>query len=373
MKGIHPSTDTALQFEMDTLDLACSTSDEDGVQILYHRRCIDAPKTTAATAHADNSSIIGRRKRSSFFFWCRQQGSFPHGANMCTTACLQVGMAVLCRQLDLAAAERDPLREEARLLSALNWCMNAGNVVQGRVEGMLNRGCGLGGLALSNQKHHMLSINDIIRILGINLASLRIGLEEMVVCRKGENTPIKERHASGTRTTGAEEIAGGRPMLKYEPCSCFITLGHIPECMQLVSPMMLASQQQHHPPGCTDCSVAIITAHGHSVLSCCYYHSGDQHASYSFFDPLPGKLAVGLTSVQLCQLVRDALRIPSSACGTAAMEGGSVQVVLAEDAGMLKDGIRKRSRNGTELQQKHYAEDAAGDFYADVTILHIMQ
>jgi hypothetical protein len=285
---------------------------------------------------------------------------------MCTTACLQVAMAVLCGQMDLRMAERDPRRHQSNILSVLNWCMEAGSVVHGRVEGMLNRNCGdlwtnKWSPAHSTQQHHMLSVNDIIRILGINMSFLKVGIAELMVCRKGLHTILQERH--GLQESGE---VGRRCMLKYEPDLCFVTLAHIPDCMQLARMPL----QRSNPA--TDATVAIITAHGHSVAAACYYHccnSGlgdDDCARYSFFDSLPGQMAVGLEKKQLVSLVKEALNIPVRACGS---EEEICRTSTQEEAQFMKGErtrIRKIKRGLPDVLQDD-------DFYADVTLLHIMR
>lgn len=296
-------------------------------------------------------------------FECRSQLCYQHGSQMCTTACMQVCIAVLCSKLDLLRAELAPWTKELRdaVHENLNWCMEAGNVVHGRVEGMLNtRQHSTASVPGSGGRHFMLSVNDIVKILGINLSALHIGMDELLVSLKGCSTGMKQRPVASPK-----DGQKGCCMLKYEPVSCYISLSHLPACMEL-------QVQPHQGPSAQRVSTSIITANGHSVCCACYYPSGGEIPSYSFFDPLPGTMCVGLSGSQMVTMVKDAIRIPSGVCW------GSKPFPLVR-------GVNKRHRKAERSKKGSHEIDGEGSsshggrgmeldsFYADVTTLHILE
>lgn len=312
---------------------------------------------------------------SDHVFWCNQQGSYQHGAQMCTTACMQVGMATLCGQLDPEAACRAAGRGDDAVCTAfvgtLNWCMNAGSIVHGRVEGILGRRDSGGGFFGQQHRSRMISVNELITVLGIDLPALGVGVEELVVCNKGLDTRmlIKEEEEEGERDEGISPK-------KYEPESCFIGLAHLPMCM-------LTRGGQNKKKGR---SVALVTANGHTVCaSCC----GEE--CYSLFDPMPGQMWVGLSGAQMSSKLQRVLGMPSSVRGSPE----DVRFVSAKDAvkdkkrnkmvkrfpnsggwedcgdGILRSGSKKIKK--AQQQEQQHGDDYLGDdsFYADVTVLHV--
>lgn len=273
--------------------------------------------------------------------WCNQQGAYRHGAQMCTTACMQVGMAVLCGQLDPEAAWRAAAtRDEAacqEFVGMLNWCMSAGSIVHGRVEALL-------GLRefLPAAQSRMVSVNELVTVLNINLPALGVGLDELVLCKQGLDTRLLQR---------------GEGLL-YQPESCFIGLSHLPLCML---------------KGSSGTCVALVTANLHTVCVVC---SGSEH--YALFDPMPGQMWVGLSSAQMVCKLQRMLSMPSS------LRGSREDISIVEKA----EGTRKkRNKMGKAGSSGNAQWQDCGDgvqccrsssgpseqhaFYADVTLLHV--
>lgn len=263
-----------------------------------------------------------------FAFACQKQSSYPHGSQMCTTACMQVGMAILCRQLDLrgshaAFAARDT-RACTRVSGMLNWCMNASSTVHGRVEALLAaKDCEkqLWGMPPSR----MVSVNELVRLLGISMDALHVSMHEFFICSEGLRTRAVEVDCAEKNSP----FFG----LRYRMQSCFISLTHLPVCMQL--PVVVAEGAEESAPrsdenrcaidliiGSSSSSrscVALLTGNFHTVCAACYYSPqatpGDgegQPCMYAVFDPMPGRLWVGLTGPQMVLLIQEQLGIPSS-------------------------------------------------------------
>lgn len=353
-------------------------------------------------------------------FWCNQQWKYPYGSNMCTTACMQVAMAILCGQLSLArqgrksqqglgeegaghnlarqgrnsqqglgeSSDSDETAEAAKIVGMLNWCMQAGSVVHGRVGAILNskdagpRGKGVHHVALPSASR-MISVNDLITLLGINMDALNVGIKELLVCSKGLGTRmVIEKDGLHTQ---------------YAPEKCFIGLSHLPLCM-VPSSASLSSGDKGVAV------VALVTANCHTVCCacyCCFCCTGMQHLEYALFDPMPGQLAAGLSGDQLVAGLKSQLGIPPGVCG----QGGDVSFVDAEEVRREKavaakqtervggdggnedtdarwedcclddDGVTmiqcKRSSCGKKKARKKDSGERLDTFYCDVTILYM--
>ncbi len=263
-------------------------------------------------------------------FWCNQQGSYRHGAQMCTTACMQVGMAILCKQLDPSSAWQAALRRDQMACNAfvqtLNWCMNTGSIVHGRIESILS---GNGFYSPSR----MISVNELITVLKIDLGALGVRLDELVLCKRGVDTRLLV--GGGGSSSSSSRIAG---QLLYEPEHCFVTLSHLPLCMQTTN--------RSKP------SVALVTANGHTL--CVAFCEG----RFALFDPMPGQMWVGMSGAQLASKVQRMLGMPSCVLGN-----GVENVCVVDKASV---GKKKRSKMVGSSK-----EDEDDLFYADVTILHV--
>ena len=145
---------------------------------------------------------------------------------MCTTACMQVAMAILCRQINICR-EHASISCHSALLQTLNGCMHVGCVVHGRVERILNaRTRGEAGVGANR----MVSVNELLSTLCIDLGSLGVITEELVVCMQGRGTILKRRVA-----------CNNAQHLVYEPTSCFICLDQLPACMLVSLPNAAAA------------------------------------------------------------------------------------------------------------------------------------
>lgn len=274
-------------------------------------------------------------------FWCNGQGSYMHGATMCTTACMQVGMAMLCGQIDLVHISAGPHTAgstEKQVSGALNWCMNAASTVHGRIETLLHRREQQQAQQQSLSRHlgqycndemhpslspnRMVSVNEVITLLGINLGSLGVCMEELVVCKTGVETRLKER--------GLQDASAKKRSLKYEAESCFVGLGHVPLCMEVSHGGGACSENGASQ---AECCVAFFTANSHTVCAACYPRGGRGLGAaweYAFFDPSPGQLQTGLSAAQLVSAVARTLSVPPSVCS-------SVEAVrqMAEELGAM--------------------------------------
>ena len=236
---------------------------------------------------------------------------------------------MLCKQVDLALVTlpSQPLAGVTSLTQQLNWCMSVSSVVHGRVEMFLNmreeaalqqQGAGVsnGGSSGSGPRPcpRMVSVHELIRTLNVDLNVLGIGMHKYILCsRRGCKTRLQLRKppsgeaalAAAAPTTTAsrgrvedEPSSGG---LKYAASSCFISMAHLPRCMEVVGVPSAA----HASPRMM--SVALATANGHTVCAV-YYAQG----KYGFFDPAPGHLTLGLSAVQMTNMLGGALHMPAS-------------------------------------------------------------
>lgn len=299
---------------------------------------------------ADGPPVLQQQYHRQRVFWCNGQGSYRHGATMCTTACMQVGMAMLCAQIDLGNITAEPYITnvvEERVSSTLNWCMNAASTVHGRIQTMLHRreqlashsymnDGGRGSCSAMYPENRMVSVNEVVTLLGINLGALGVCMEELVVCKRGVSTRLQERASEGL-SLAQESLKKGRS-LKYEAESCFVGLGHVPLCMELVNISRCSGGGGgggRDNQGVSDCCVAFITANNHTVCAACYpsQQSGGE-SEYAFFDPSPGQLQTGMSAAQLVHVVSRTLAIPSSVCS-------SVEEVrrMAEECGAGTEAI----------------------------------
>lgn len=320
---------------------------------------------------------------------------------MCTTACMQVGMALLCGQLDLCSASlsgaafgsssssKDPV------VDTLNWCMGAASTVHGRLESILNfrdqREAAAAAAASGTRRtaearfhsqpsNRMVSVNELVNLLGINLAQLGMRTEELFVCSRGLQTRVKVR--SNRESTTA---------LKYEAESCFVSLGHVPICMELDRGRVC---------------LAFFTASCHTVCAACYTFGKDYDAAsqagpvlpmqrplYAFFDPSPGQLQVGISGAHMVRSVQNALGIPVSLCSQVKYLRQMAEHTRTNPPDLWKQ--RKKKISGEEIRRVQWAanenedgvlvgtttdkccagekggEESEDDFQCDVTLMYM--
>lgn len=309
---------------------------------------------------------------------CQTQFSFANGSNMCTTACMQVGMAILCNQVNLGGvSSRSDSEIQQSLGSILTWCMEVSSVVHGRVEGILEGGS-------VSHRSRMVSINELVRTLHIDLKSLGIGVEELMVCRRGAGTPIRTRVrpreqddgcSSSLQQSGSKKRRMISSWLKYEADSCYISLEHLPTCM------LLASSTDADSSGNMTC-VGMATANGHTVCVCCYKDSsGALQERYALFDPAPGRLCMGLSARQLVDMLKVSLSIPESAVRSSTTSHvqqshdatrGNNEGEEGEERDDTTAAIRRKKKRcndgSSSLHDLH--KDA---FYCDVTLFYIQE
>jgi hypothetical protein len=265
----------------------------------------------------------------------QKQFSFPNGGHMCTTACMQVAMAILCKQINVCSENALP-SEHAALVHGLNGCMRVGSVVHGRVESILNARVPGGCFAQGGARDRMVSVNELLSILRIDLGTLGVCTEELLVCAQGRGTTLKLRVHSGS--------LDGSCHLLYEPTSCFICLDQLPGCM-LVAPSACE--------GGGVC-VALVTANGHTVCVACYGF-GDR---YAFCDPAPGEFCIGLSGTEMVEGLRHALRIPE-------------EVVFSSNKRVGSNRRRGGGSSKNNIQNLLADEDCLIEFHCDVTLFYM--
>ena len=298
-------------------------------------------------------------------YWCNQQGMYRHGAQMCTTACMQVGMAVLCGQLDLQRMNSLP---PSSIENTLNWCMNAASTVHGRIESILRR------RDCSTSGSRMISVNELITVLEINLPLIGVQLDELMLCQRGTETRL---------------LHSRKGLLKYEAEFCFIGLKHLPMCM-----VPKKGEGSNSAPGSV---AALVTANGHTVCAVCYVgrDSGgvdvEQNVQYALFDPMPGQMHVGLSAAQMGSGLQRMLSIPSCIVADGDVVVSAVDEELDSKGKkrnkMMRDGrgcaasedrweecgegiqCIVQSKQGALEKRSLPVEEAL--FYGDVTLLHM--
>lgn len=98
------------------------------------------------------------------------QRAYPHGTHMCTTACMHVAVAALCKLLDVGNASVHVLKSKIDSIMQLASRSHAGFESSGHPR--------------------MLSVHEILRECGIDLAGLGIRSHELF---------LVERHSPQTR------------------------------------------------------------------------------------------------------------------------------------------------------------------------------
>ena len=282
---------------------------------------------------------------------------------MCTTACVQVGMAILCSQIQLEDLESVGDTEMQQSVgSILDWCMEVSNVVHGRVEVILGSHRRSYSDAVHGTGSRMISVNELVRTLNIDLGVLGIGVDELVVCQRGACTPVCTRSVDHD---AHEPSSGSRNWLTYEPECCYISLEHVPICMLLSS----SDMNQSSSP-----CVGMVTANGHTVCVCCYSsgcignENQQQQPQYALFDPAPGRLQLGLSGAQMVQMLQGSLGIPGSA-----VRCTICPVIVASVSGEEGEGVqaldkKKRKKNASTSHDLHRIS-----FYCDVTLFYIQK
>ena len=313
-----------------------------------------------------------KQQRQQKTFWCQPQVNFEHGSQMCTTACMQVGMALLSGQLHLGSEEgahrrgegeeEDERNSEQRISRVLDWCMDAGSVVHGRVSALVEmRDTGGETKRRHHHDHHhhhhhrnrgssrMVSANELVSLLGIDLPKLGVGTEELVVCRQGLRTRLVEREIDADES---------KIVLRYEPESCYVSLAHLPRCMEV-----FASHEKKR----ARVVVALVTANHHTVCAACYGGGGgcgggtekEEESYYAVFDPMPGQLCTGLSGGEMVARVQRMLRFPA-----ALVHGVDVEVVKNAKVPRSVD-----EKKGMEMDENLTDEELC--FYGDVTLMYV--
>jgi hypothetical protein len=260
------------------------------------------------------------------------QFSFPNGQQMCTTACMQIAMGMLCGQIK---PEEDSCNWHT-LRQKINDCMSVGSTVHGRVESILNKRLDARAV-VGGGRHHMVSVNELINTLRIDLGSLGVCTEELIICSRGRCTTTSPR----------KNAQPGHP--KYETSSCFLCLDKLAECMIV---------KQEKKPTTRHVCVALATANGHTVCMSCY---GEGVDSFSFCDPAPGELCIGLSASVMEDMLRKTLHIPDCAATSSTQEPQFTS---------SKKG-RMRVKHLGDASDYQGGGDQSNEFHCDVTLFYL--
>lgn len=214
----------------------------------------------------------------------RGQGTYSHGTCMCTSACLQFAMAVLCRKVNLLCKTEE---ETAKLRSCIDSIMALASQSHAKLE-------------KSTYSARMVSVHEIIQESNIDLRKLTIELEELFMV-----FPAAAAATSCLSSTLCELAPSkkGHPM-KYRASSCFLKdLSQLPACME-------SAEEETKNPSST---VAIATSNGHTVcLVHCCSDQREENDFFAFFDPLPGLLCIGISESKMLDMLCETLRLPTN-------------------------------------------------------------
>ena len=219
------------------------------------------------------------------------QRNYSHGTCMCTTACLQMAVAVLCSRINLSIDDGKTLQKK------LNHIMDLASKSHARLEQQLNPN-----KCTQPPPARMVSVFEIIQERRINLSKLNIHMEEFFVVSSSSPGLVEEEGTSITTNTtilptNRDEDS---PTMKYKPPSCFIQPHQIPMCL-------VTNNKDNNV------SAATATSNSHTVCLLYYHYSHDvNNGCYAFFDPLPGTLSLRLTSQELLQKLWSALHLDDS-------------------------------------------------------------
>ncbi len=190
----------------------------------------------------------------------------------------------------------------------------------------------------------MVGVNELINILHIDLGSLGVCTEELIICSKGRCTTMMPR----------KNAQPGHP--QYETSSCFLCLDKLAQCM-------IVKQEKNTTT--RHVCVALATANGHTVCMSCY---GEGVNSYSFCDPAPGELCIGLSASVMEDMLRQTLHIPD--CAAATSSSAQQQQQQHQSA-----SSKKRGRQGRVLDDANDYQgvggDQSNDFHCDVTLFYL--
>lgn len=250
---------------------------------------------------------------SKIFF--KGQNAYAHGSHMCTTACMHVAVASLCKRLDLLHSSGSQV-----LRSRVDSIMHAASQSHAEME----RKHGGGGA-------RMLSVHDIIQERKLNLSKLGILSEEMVVVSSTTSLPAQHH---------------GKAALEKVEEDCFIQARQLPA--RLVAKLPCA---------------ATVTGNGHTV---CIIHYAQ--GRFALFDSLPGFLAVNMDDALLLERIGASLGLhflgdeeqqKSSSSLVECMYRKGRKVFCAGAAAAADDEIEripKRPRNDTTMTGSRHDE-----------------
>ena len=209
------------------------------------------------------------------------QAGYSNGRLMCTTACMHIGMAVICGKLRPGGQDGDHV-----LNQKLNHIMGLSNNTHSRLE-------------RNNQSNmRMVSVNDIIRECNLDLPKFGIHLEELFIAHRSQSGGANDRCKLVPPPSPPPPLNGNKrnvsPM-KVHPSTCFIAGYQLPKCM--------AAAKEGH------CSVALATSNGHTVCLIHYWDSHKKKGRFALADPFPGVMYLGMNGDEMVHRLSQALAL----------------------------------------------------------------
>lgn len=335
--------------------------------------------------------------------WFRRQFEYPHGAFMCTTACMQIGMAVLCGQVDPQGVLLGRTSKQ-QATERIDKFMEVADTVHGRVESILflrssqqqeENARQSGGGADASVRHlaslhvnttsrkkspsRMISVNELLTTLHIDVDRIGLASHEYMVCESGVHARLRPTAACSKKRRLAYASEGYR-----------IALRHVPRCMVVVKEEDDKEGSSSSSSSSSLASIVLATANGHTVCGVWQKTADRRRREYALFDSGPGMMRVGLTAEELVEGIGSALRIPRAAWGTTvditesepeSSESESSCAALPNllpgtarvPGGTRARTTKKRRRDTTTSTDMESSDGGALDrFYCDVTIFYLL-
>ena len=205
---------------------------------------------------------------------CRTQLQFDGGQNMCTTASLYMGVAILSNKVDVT---RDSNEDTVK---TMNHVMRVSSQTHSKISRKLST---------SGHPSVPVGVNELME--HSNLDFSRFGLQShmyIVSCMAGN--PSFQMTGGKPSSIELSQSNKGGPM--YKPIHDLVPPHVIPELL-ISSPQSLRR-----------CIFSILTCAGHSILLFC----GQDELGYGHFDPLNGRLVTGISRGRMQSFVERQMR-----------------------------------------------------------------
>lgn len=196
---------------------------------------------------------------------------FENGGKMCTTASLCMGMAIISGKMDAECQSRDEFARE------MDGVMEISSRAHERMSKRLT-----GGASTSV----CTGIQEVLDCAGINLKELGLSGSSYIVSPRAGDPTFYLTDGKGLSLHANCGSKGSSSSLLYSPAQDLVTSDVVPE-------LLLTRGPASHG------AVAVLTCSGHSVLLV----NSPGIGGYGHFDPLYGKMVVGLDRGSLMQFV----------------------------------------------------------------------